>query len=94
MSTCEGIIFGGLRQHTTHLVKLALIHLRISPRVSFNLLRVHLPFTEETDLFCEVRHRKVVNCAPTYNVYRIVHFAMCPELRLDIQVSKYTLFMR
>ena len=40
-----------LSLHTTHLVNLTLINLGAYPASSFNRLRIHLPFCEETDLW-------------------------------------------
>lgn len=77
-------------QHTTHFVNLGLVHLFASPVLSFNLLNVRLPFGEKSDLPRLVSICIGIGDQSAYNVYRIVDFAVCPELALDVLVAEHS----
>jgi len=54
-------------QLTTHLVNFGLIHLITSPRVTLDLLGVHLPFGKKSNLFAisfgiQIRSCLIVQC--------------------------------
>ena len=86
------------RIHTAHLVNLCLVHLFSPPLFALDLLRVALPFCEETDLSpsrsvpllfsCLDLLFSVQQCA--YNVNGILNIPVCPKLALDILITQHT----
>ena len=88
------------RELTTHLIQFRLVQFLPGPRITFQLLRIQLPLRQEADLD-RVSGFRILPCRcrasfavkegrkkKTYNMDRVLHSAVRPELRLHVAVAK------
>lgn len=91
MKGLEGEVGGSeeKRTRTTHLVDLVLVHLFALPQIAFDLLGVHLPFGQKTNLRTQsVLSLEVADRRCTYDVHRVVHISVCPELAFYVFIPQ------
>lgn len=79
-----------LARRTAHLVYLALVHFLTPPRIPLELLRVHLPFGQETNLVGSARGLDFPAVQLSYNVHGVLYALVCPKLRLDVLIAQET----